>query len=80
MSTPIIVTQEQYDRWTEHLEGAGKCRNFASKNHKFLTLEKEERIVRTWNKNKGSILATCRDLHHSAPTVRKVLRERGLIR
>lgn len=77
MSAPIKVTQEQYKRWMEHLEGAGKCKAHTS--CKFMTPEKEERIVSAWIKNKGTVQATCREVKSGATTVKKVLRARGLL-
>lgn len=79
MSAAIKVTPEQYARWIEHLEGAGKCRNQASANPKHITPEREEQIIKAWRDNKGAIQATCRVAKSSGNTVRTVLRARGLI-
>lgn len=80
MSTPIKVTSEQYARWIEHLEGAGKCRNRGYVSPRGLTPERQEEIVKAWKDNDCVIKTTCRVVKCSGNTIRTVLRARGLIR
>lgn len=77
MSAPIRVTQEQYDRWVQFQKESKICT--PSTSPKFLTPEKEEKIVQAWIKNKGTVQATCREVKSGATTVKKVLRARGLL-